>query len=644
MENDDPVEDRPGEAPNQAAPFEALLNILRYNPAPGSPAAQQEGGDISDGAENDIDEETIAWDDSPEIAALDASFDDVRAWGDESSPEQDAVPWAEEGDAYPDVMNQEALVPWGEEDHANPEEAANQDADSDVSIVDGGVESSSENGMDGRSSNSSENGLDDSDADRLFDDYIQNREQQQSSDAEIYNTELPTEHAYLGKLERVEGVDYLEPGKTYCLPVYSHHSIVFPGEVVPMILNAASLNYEDQSDGVKFGLLFRTTFPNNYIYGVTCQVFERGERDLNGSIILKTIAQQRFHVVGQMPNIRAEVKILPEIILPDPLLSSCSNPMKRHAFSNNKKYSHRFKSFVSHAMTWPKFVYDYYSTEDVLTKVERYLAFLKITSVPSDPVKLSFWLARNISIDERDRKLIYQADAVISRMLIISKSLDHMCYFLCKRCDNEIGSFNDIFAMNKQGVQTSYCNPSGYVHDTLTIYKTKENSTFTVDRPSTEYSWFPGYSWQITLCSNCRQHLGWKFVATKNNYLPKSFYGLSGNSIKVKSVTEASTSSRDGDDVETDEGGDAQEADQLQQRLRRIQRMEIGEVLLNIDDDDDDDENYRNNEDLYQVINFSPEIANAAVQADAPLMVEGIADEEAGEDEEDEDRFQDARE
>lgn len=134
-------------------------------------------------------------------------------------------------------------------------------------------------------------------------------------------------------------------------------------------------------------------------------------------------------------------------------------------------------------------------------------------------------------------------------------------------------------------------------------------------------------------------------MATRNNYLPKSFYGLSGNSIKVKSVTEASTSGRDGDDVETDEGGDAQEADQLQQRLRRIQRMDIGEVLFNIDDDDDDgDENYRNDEDLYQVINFSPEIANAAVQADAPLMVEGIADEEAGEDEEDEDRFQDARE
>ncbi|XP_062557219.1 protein cereblon-like [Armigeres subalbatus] len=557
---------------------------------------------------------------------------------------------------------------------ANPAagEAA-QDADSDMSIVDGGGggDSSSENGMDERSSNSSENGLDDSDADRLFDDYIQNREQQQSTEAEIYNTELPTEHAYLGKLERVEGVDYLEPGKTYCLPVYSHHSIVFPGEIVPMILNAASLNYDDQSDGVKFGLLFRTTFPDNYIYGVTCQVFERGERDLNGSIILKTVAQQRFHVVRQVPNRRAEIKILPEIILPDPLLSSCSNLMKRYAVSNSKTYSQRFKSFVSHAMTWPKFVYDFYGTEDVLTKVDRYLAFLKITSVPSDPVKLSFWLARNIPIDERDRKLIYQADAVISRMLVINKSLDHMCYFMCKRCENEIGSYNDIFAMNKQGVQTSYCNPSGYVHETLTIYKTKENSTFTVDRPSTEFSWFPGYSWQITLCANCRQHLGWKFVATRNNYLPKSFYGLSGNNIKVKSVNESSASRSNDNDIETDHNDiDSEEREDRQQmqaqhqrriQLRRQRRRQLlaaqgglgGGGLLTDDDDDSDGDI------VYQVIDFSRRVVNAnadaAVQADAPvLMLERIDDEETEEgadnddgdvdDGQDEERFQDARE
>lgn len=104
--------------------------------------------------------------------------------------QEDFVPWGEE-DRVEDGQDA-IIVPWGDESPQSPEPAAAQDGDSDVSIVDGGAESSSENGMD-RSSNSSENGLDDSDADRLFDDYIQNREQQQ--DAEIYNTELPTEHA-----------------------------------------------------------------------------------------------------------------------------------------------------------------------------------------------------------------------------------------------------------------------------------------------------------------------------------------------------------------------------------------------------------------------------------------------------------------
>lgn len=291
-----------------------------------------------------------------------------------------------------------------EADDDEPIEADQDDAESDNDNIDISDE---------RSSNSSENGLDDSDADRLFDDYISNRVQHQSTAAEIYNTELPTEHAYLGKLERVEGVDYLEPGKIYRLPVCSHNSIVFPGEVVPMILNVATLNCNDPSDGVKFGLVFRATFTNNCVYGVTCQVFERGDHDANGSIVLKTIAQQRFHTVRHLPGRRADVLILPEILLPDPLLSSCSNLMKRHAVSNDKQHARRFKSFLSHAMTWPKFVYDQYGTEEVLSKVERYLAFLKITSVPNDPVKLSFWLARNIPIDERDRKLIYQANAVI---------------------------------------------------------------------------------------------------------------------------------------------------------------------------------------------------------------------------------------
>lgn len=108
---------------------------------------------------------------------------------------------------------------------------------------------------------------------------------------------------YLGKLERVEGVDYLEPGKLYRMPIYSHHSVVYPGEIVPLMLNASSLystagTDDDSPDGLKFGLVFQDQYTSKgRVYGVTCQVYERG--DEGESALLKTIAQQRFFIVRQ---------------------------------------------------------------------------------------------------------------------------------------------------------------------------------------------------------------------------------------------------------------------------------------------------------------------------------------------------------
>ncbi|XP_053675288.1 protein cereblon [Anopheles nili] len=376
--------------------------------------------------------------------------------------------------------------------------------------------------------------LPEDEAARLFEDYIRERE---SAATEIYNIELPTEHAYLGKMERVEGVDYLEPGKVYRLPIYSHHSIVYPGEIVPLMLNDSNLyngGTNDSSDGLKFGLVFLNQYRGSErVYGVTCQVYERGADGL--SALLKTVAQQRFYVVRQSQERRADVQILPEIVLPDPLITSCSNAMVRYAHSSRKDRLSHFKRMVSQSTVWPPFVYDQYDTKKVMVKVERFLSALKITSVQTDKVKLSFWLARNIPLSEEYRKMIFCTDSVLRRMLIINKALDRMWYFICKRCESEIANYNDMFAMSKQGIQTSYCNPAGYVHDTLTVHKTKENSTLPVERPSTNFSWFPGYAWQIIVCANCRQPLGWKFVAEKKNVLPKSFYGLSGTNITVKS-------------------------------------------------------------------------------------------------------------
>ncbi len=34
-----------------------------------------------------------------------------------------------------------------------------------------------------------------------------------------------------------------------------------------------------------------------------------------------------------------------------------------------------------------------------------------------------------------------------------------------------------------------------------------------VGPPSDEFTWFPGFSWQIAVCSGCENHLGWRFTS-----------------------------------------------------------------------------------------------------------------------------------
>lgn len=115
-----------------------------------------------------------------------------------------------------------------------------------------------------------------------------------------------------------------------------------------------------------------------------------------------------------------------------------------------------------------------------------------------------------------------------------------MCYFDCKRCKTRIASYSDIFAMAKGNVNANYCNPAGYIHETLTVNKTVEKSVSMVDRPSTDFSWFPGYAWQIAVCSKCSSHIGWKFVAVTKNLKPKAFFGLSCKSLVVSPKKETS--------------------------------------------------------------------------------------------------------
>ncbi|XP_055617888.1 protein cereblon-like [Toxorhynchites rutilus septentrionalis] len=356
-----------------------------------------------------------------------------------------------------------------------------------------------------------------------------------------YNIQLPSEHAYLGKLERVECLERFEPGSIHRIPVSSHHSIVYPGETIPLILTNSLLDFDGRYESSRIGLVFWEHSRQKRILGVVCQVCEKDVRE--SVIVLKTIAQQRFELVPQRDgaltrsvqrdgraHYYAEVKILPEVLLPDPLASFCtSNMVKINNIAKNRL-------LAAQSSVWPKFVYDQYGSNEVLYKVRRFLEFLQIESVPTaDPVMLSFWLARNIPLSETDRKELFFSNSVLSRMLLVNNILDYTCAFCCKKCDRRIANYVDMFAMSKQGVSSSYCNPSGFIHETLTVYRVVPKTARTTTKPSTDFSWFPGYSWQIAVCNACNNHIGWKFAATKRNYKPKKFYGLCGKSIRVAS-------------------------------------------------------------------------------------------------------------
>lgn len=100
----------------------------------------------------------------------------------------------------------------------------------------------------------------------------------------------------MGNLERVSGVQYLEPDKTYRLPIFFHDSLIFPGETLPMILTQQMfLATEFTDDGLLFGLVFHD-IRNNIdlnLYGVTCQIYEKGS-DGGDNISIKSKAFQRF--------------------------------------------------------------------------------------------------------------------------------------------------------------------------------------------------------------------------------------------------------------------------------------------------------------------------------------------------------------
>ncbi|XP_031632675.1 protein cereblon homolog [Contarinia nasturtii] len=367
-------------------------------------------------------------------------------------------------------------------------------------------------------------------------------------DIAAFDTDLPAEHNYLGALERVSGVEYLEPNRTYTLPIIFHNSLVFPGETLPMILAPNMFVPADNNeDGILFGLVFRELRGNHNfnLYGVTCLIYEKSTDD-SESLTIKSRAYQRFFIRNneQTPEfvIRnrtryAAVTILPEVELCHPIYGHDSNSLSK--FRKSELIKSKLLQYQSKSLTWPDFVYRMYDVSIACEKIKKFLATLKIDTVPMDLIAMSFWFSQNAILSTECRRKAFLTNNVLERILLICQTLQEEKFIICKQCRTKIAKFNSLFPMSKEGVRTNFCNAYGFIHDTHTVMSTLPEAVTVSGDLTSEFCWFPGYMYRYVYCGYCTKHLGWKYFS--KNLMPRSFLGLSGNCIYFDNVSNLQT-------------------------------------------------------------------------------------------------------
>lgn len=89
---------------------------------------------------------------------------------------------------------------------------------------------------------------------------------------------------------------------------------------------------------------------------------------------------------------------------------------------------------------------------------------------------------------------------------------------VCATCERRITHDDHRIAVAGAHEHT-FVNPGGFVHH-LGCFGVATGLSF-VGPTETAFSWFPGFTWQLTCCATCRTHLGWIYRCAGD-----SFHGL----------------------------------------------------------------------------------------------------------------------
>lgn len=88
-------------------------------------------------------------------------------------------------------------------------------------------------------------------------------------------------------------------------------------------------------------------------------------------------------------------------------------------------------------------------------------------------------------------------------------------YLLCRLCRQRITTTADRMIVNNAHHHT-FANPGGFVFD-VGCFQSAPGCGHSGAKTD-EFTWFPGYKWQIAVCSGCLLHMGWRFTASGNGF------------------------------------------------------------------------------------------------------------------------------
>ncbi len=89
---------------------------------------------------------------------------------------------------------------------------------------------------------------------------------------------------------------------------------------------------------------------------------------------------------------------------------------------------------------------------------------------------------------------------------------------ICRQCRAKVTMSGYKISISGSYTHT-FVNPHGLLFE-ITCFKAAEGC-LTAGKPTEEFTWFPGHTWQVALCRKCLIHLGWLFTGSHD-----FFFGL----------------------------------------------------------------------------------------------------------------------